>query len=113
MRQVAKLQHMENLVLYNVTVNIERQVEEEWLLWMKKEHIPKVLATGMFVENKIFKLLHDEEDDSTTYSVQYFAKSVGHVQQYLEKFAPALIKEHMDRYKNRHVAFRTLMQQVH
>lgn len=103
---------MENLVLYNVTVNIERQVEEEWLLWMKKEHIPKVLATGMFVENKIFKLLHDEDDGSTTYSVQYFAKSVGHVQQYLEKFAPALIKEHMDRYKDKHVAFRTLMQQV-
>lgn len=103
---------MNHLVLYNVTVNIEQSVENDWLQWMKAEHIPKVLATGMFVENKIFKLLHDEEDGSTTYSVQYFAKSVGDVQLYLERFAPALIKEHMDRYKDKHVAFRTLMQQV-
>lgn len=103
---------MKQQVLYNVTVNVEASIEQEWLQWMKSTHIPSVLATGLFVENKVFKLLHDEDDGSVTYSVQYFALSVAHVNEYLEKHAPALIKAHMDRYKDRHVAFRTLMQQV-
>jgi hypothetical protein len=100
------------MVLYNVTVNIESVVEEEWLHWIKSIHIPKVMATGMFVESKIFKLLHDEGDGSATYSVQFFAASVKQVNEYLETHAPALVQAHMERYRNKHVAFRTLMEQV-
>ncbi|WOK06713.1 DUF4286 family protein [Imperialibacter roseus] len=100
------------MVLYNVTVNIESVVEDEWLHWIKSIHIPKVMATGMFVESKIFKLLHDEGDGSATYSVQFFAASVKQVNEYLETYAPALVQAHMERYKNKHVAFRTLMEQV-
>ena len=100
------------MVLYNVTVNIESVVEDEWLHWIKSIHIPKVMATGMFVESKIFKLLHDEGDGSATYSVQFFAASVKQVNEYLETYAPALVQAHMERYKNKHVAFRTLMEEV-
>ncbi|MEQ8531829.1 MAG: DUF4286 family protein [Imperialibacter sp.] len=100
------------MVLYNVTVNIESVVEEEWLHWIKSIHIPKVMATGKFVESKIFKLLHDEGDGSATYSVQFFAASVKQVNEYLETYAPALVQAHMERYKNKHVAFRTLMEEV-
>jgi hypothetical protein len=100
------------MVLYNVTVNIESMVEGEWLQWMKSIHIPKVMATGKFVDSKIFKLLHDEEDGSATYSVQFFATSVKEVNEYLESYAPPLVKSHMERYKDKHVAFRTLMEQV-
>ncbi|MEQ8415131.1 MAG: DUF4286 family protein [Imperialibacter sp.] len=100
------------MVLYNVTVNIESVVEDEWLHWIKSIHIPKVMATGKFVESKIFKLLHDEGDGSATYSVQFFAASVKQVNEYLETYAPALVQAHMERYKNKHVAFRTLMEEV-
>ena len=100
------------MVLYNVTVNIESIVEDEWLHWIKSIHVPKVMATGMFVESKIFKLLHDEGDGSATYSVQFFAASVKQVNEYLETYAPALVQAHMERYKNKHVAFRTLMEEV-
>lgn len=103
---------MQNLVLYNVTVNVEAAIETEWLHWMKTNYVPAALATGLFVESKIFKLLHDEEDGSVTYSVQYFAHSVTHINEYLQKHAPALVEKHMARYRNRHVAFHTLMQQV-
>ncbi len=100
------------MVLYNVTVNIETVVEEEWLHWIKSTHIPNVMATGKFLESKIFKLLHDEGDGSTTYSVQFFAATVKQVNNYLETDAPALVQAHMQRYKDKHVAFRTLMEQV-
>lgn len=100
------------MILYNVTVNIEKDVESEWLQWMREEHIPAVLDTGLFKHNKIFRLLNETENEDTTYSIQYFAESMDHVEVYLDKFAPALVQEHMDRYKYKHVAFRTVLEEL-
>lgn len=100
------------MILYNVTVNIEKDVEQEWLTWMKSSHIPKVLATGFFEYNKIFKLLNETENSDSTYSIQYFTKSMDALEIYLDQYAPALVQEHMERYKYKHVAFRTVLHEI-
>jgi hypothetical protein len=100
------------MVLYNVTIGIDAQVELEWLEWMKNMHIPAVMSTGQFIENKIFKVVSEEEEETVSYSIQYFAKDVEHVVKYLNEFAAPLVEEHKNRYQNRHVAFRTLLEQV-
>ncbi|GHB47055.1 DUF4286 family protein [Mongoliitalea lutea] len=100
------------MYLYNVTVNVEKEMEEEWLDWMKAVHIPDVLATGMFVENKLFKIMHDSEDGSLNYSVQYFAESMDHIMNYQQNFAPKLQAETQKKYGDRLVIFRTLLKLV-
>lgn len=100
------------MVLYNVTVGIDKEIEKEWLAWMKEVYIPKVMKTGYFLEYRIFRVLNQEQEETTSYSIQYFSESVGRVAEYLENLAPALIREHNERYQNRHVAFRTLLEQV-
>lgn len=98
------------MYLYNVTVNVDADVEADWLEWMKSEHIPEVLATQRFYENKIFKLLHEPHNDGSTYSVQYFAKTLEDVELYLTTEAPVLMQKLNLRYKDKHVAFRTVME---
>jgi hypothetical protein len=100
------------MFLYNVTIGIDPDIEQEWLNWMKETHIPDVLRTGMFTSHKMYKVLHDNNDGSISYSVQYFANSLENVLQYLEVFAPALVEEHMAKFRNKHVAFRTLLEEV-
>ena len=99
-----------NMLLYNVTVGIDKSLEQEWLKYMKGKHIPGVLRTGMFVSGKIFKVLHDQEDDTVSYSIQYLAESIDKVQRYLEVFAPALRDDHQKHFQ--HVAFRTLLEEA-
>ncbi len=99
------------MVIYNVTVGIDSDIEQEWLQWVKVKHVPDVLATGLFTSNKIFKVLSGDEDH-ISYSVQYYTESLGNVERYLEEFAPKLMEEHNSRYKNKHVAFRTILEQV-
>ena len=62
------------MILYNITVNIDHDIHQEWLFWMKDVHIPDVLSTGLFIENKIAKI-HAEEDGGLSYSIQYLLKS--------------------------------------
>ena len=98
------------MLIYNVTIGIDKQLEAKWLQYMKEKHIPDVLKTGMFVSGKIYRVLHDNEDDTLSFSVQYFAKTIDHVQRYLEEFAPALRDDHQKHFQ--HVAFRTLLEEV-
>lgn len=104
--------NLTTMYLYNVTVNIDQDVEEDWLLWMKTVHIPEVLATGYFLENKLFKLLHEPHNEGSTYSVQYFAPSLQDVELYLTNAAPALMQKQNIKYKDKHVAFITVMELV-
>ena len=100
------------MILYNVTVGIDRSVEEEWLEWMTTQHIPKVLSTGFFLNHRIFKVLSHDDENTVSYSIQYYSDSLDKVEIYLTEFAPELAEEHMNRFKNRHVAFRTLLQEI-
>ena len=100
------------VILYNVTVKVELEINNDWLEWMKTKHIPDVLATGMFFENRIYRVMEEDSSDGFTYAVQYSANNMTDYLRYQEEFAPALQKEHSDRYKDKFVAFRTTLREV-
>jgi len=99
------------MIIYNVTVNIEHDVHDEWLNYMKNEHIPDVMKTNCFIESKICKVLVEEEQ-GVTYSIQYTAKDMETYEKYKQEHAPRLQQEVKDRYANKFVAFRTLLEVV-
>ena len=100
------------MILYNVTVNIDESVHDEWLDWMKTVHIPDVLNTGMFFDNKICRI-HAEEEGGKAYSIQYLAKSWEDYERYQDEFAQELQKEHTEKYAGKFGAFRTILEVVH
>lgn len=51
-----------------------------------------------------------EEEDGVTYAIQYFCKDLPTYFRYQEQYAPALQAETATRYKDRFVAFRTLLE---
>lgn len=101
-----------SMLLYNITVGIDKEVEIEWLNWMKTEHIPEVMNTNLFYDFKIYKVLHDQDDENISYSVQYLAQTLDQVTTYFEKFAPAILEKLRLRFKDKHVAFMTLLEEV-
>lgn len=100
------------MILYNVTVNIDETVHDEWLTWMKEVHIPDVMNTGMFFDNKICKI-HAEEQGGKSYSIQYLANTWDDYHKYLDEFATDLQKEHTAKYAGKFAAFRTILEVVH
>ena len=101
------------MVLYNVTVNIDEDVEQDWIFWMKNTHIPDVMQTGYFVEYRIMKMLSESPDETgKTYAIQYLAEKLGDLETYLEKAAPKLQKESIIRYGTKMVAFRSVLEEI-
>jgi len=99
------------MIVYNVTVKIEPAVHDEWFSWMKETHIPDVLATGLFEDNKMMKVLVDEKD-GVTYSIQYRTTSWDKLDDYQKNHAPVLQEAHSKKYEGKFVAFRTLLEEV-
>ena len=97
------------MIIYNVTVKVEKDTAEEWLQWMKNEHIPELMKTGLFVDSRLCRLLEQEEDDTKTYVAQYFLDSMEHYNTYISEHAPKMREKGLQRFGSRFIAFRTVM----
>ena len=94
------------MYIYNVTINIDESIHEEWLNWIKS-HIPKVLATGKFTEAKLTRVLVGEELEGATYSVQYRAKSREDLDHYYMHDTERLRDDGQSNFADKMLAFRT------
>lgn len=99
------------MYIYNVTINIDESVEQEWLTWMQT-HIPEVLATGRFTSAKMTQVLVEEEMGGKTYSIQYTAKSREDLDNYYKIDAPKLRSDGMKKFADKMLAFRTELKLV-
>ncbi|MCC5917243.1 MAG: DUF4286 family protein [Cryomorphaceae bacterium] len=99
------------MYIYNVTVNVEKGILDEWLTWMEEIHIPEVLQTKMFENCQINRVLVEEEQGET-FAIQYLAKDRDRLKIYSEKFAPALKEKTREKFGDQLVAFRTVLQVV-
>lgn len=99
------------MIIYNVTINIENEVHDEWLKWMREIHIPDVMQTGCFIENKLCRVLVEEES-GTTYSFQYTCKTMDDYLNYKQLHAARLQKDVSEKFANKFVAFRTLLEVI-
>lgn len=100
------------MLLYNVTIGIDKIIETEWLAWMKANYLSSMMQTGLFIEYKIYKVLSHDDETSVSYSVQCFAKSIEDVLKYLHDYAPQITEQHREKFKDRHVAFNTLLEEI-
>ncbi|KJD33866.1 hypothetical protein PK35_03725 [Tamlana nanhaiensis] len=95
------------MYIYNVTSNIDESIHDEWLTWMKQEHIPQVLATGKFTKATLTRVLVEEDMGGVTYSVQYRANSKADLEAYYNTHAEALRNEGLKKFADKMLAFRT------
>lgn len=100
------------MILYNVTCNIQEQIEQKWLDWMTKKHIPDLLKTGKFSSARLVKVLVEEEMGGVTYAVQYKTDSRETLQKYYNEDAPNLRAEGLKLFGDAVLAFRTELEVI-
>ena len=98
------------MYLYNVTIKVENHRVDEWIDWMKNVHIPEVMATGYFIDNRMCRLLNDNDPDGETFAIQYTALELSDYEEYQKIYAPALQQKTKDKFGDDFVAFRTIME---
>jgi hypothetical protein len=101
------------MIIYSVTVSIENELANEWLEWMQASHIPAVMATGYFKGYTLQQVLEPVVDpDRINYNVLYEVDSHADLEAYKQKDAPALQREHQQRYGENALAIRVVMHRL-
>ena len=100
------------MIIYNVTIKVDHSIASFWLDWLQQEHIPDLINTGCFSKATVLRLLETDESDGITYAVQYVAESKEMYNRYIEKFADGIRKKGTEKWGDKFIAFRSVMQVV-
>ena len=100
------------MIIYNVTIKTEHSIANIWLQWLKNEHIPEIIATGCITKGTILRILETDDTDGVTYAVQYHAESKGLYNNYIETHAALMRQKGYDKWGDKFIAFRSVMQVV-
>lgn len=72
------------MISYEVTVEVEEAQVDRFVEYLRTVHIPQILATGCFAHAEFNRA------QETLFRQRYLAHSLGDLERYLEKHAPAL-----------------------
>lgn len=100
------------MIVYNITLKIHESIKNEWLAWAQEVHIPEVMGTGYFSQSRLLRLLEIDDSEGPTYAIQFTAESKATYNAYIEKHAPEMRQRSFDKWGDKFIAFRSLMQIV-
>ena len=98
------------MVIYNVTIKVDKDAAAAWVQWMKTEHIDDLLRTGLFTDCRLCKLLEQDESEGITFIAQYFCASIDQYNIYIAQYAEKMREKGQSRFGGKFVAFRTIME---
>ncbi len=99
------------MIIYSVTINIKKEVEDSWLTWMKEVHIKDVMNTGYFNNYQMEKMVIPKTDeDESVFMINYTTDSIEKYFEYLNKDAAKLQLEHKQKFSGKFNASRAVFQ---
>lgn len=102
------------MIIYNVTISIEKGVEQEVLAWLKESHIPEVMDTRKFLEVKMFKILDTPNQDLyNSFAIQYTLDNWEEFEDYQQKHASRLQQKTKDKFGDKVLAYRTFLESIY
>ena len=103
---------MSTAIIYNVTVKVEQTIADDWLKWILSEHIPDIMQTKCFTDYKVVRLIEVDDSEGPTYAIQYHADSKADYNRYIELHAAAMRKISFEKWGNKFISFRSVMEVV-
>lgn len=100
------------MIVYNTTFHIENEVLEDCLLYLKKTYIPKAAASGFLSRPYLRRVLQVEEEEGSSFAVQFHVKNVDTLNYWLEQEGRILQKDLAWRFGSKMVGFTTLMEEI-
>lgn len=76
-------------IIYNITINVDEQVHDKWLEWVRNVHIPQVIDTGCFERSRLLRI-HAFEQGGLTYAVQFEARDMESYNRFQSEFSKTI-----------------------
>lgn len=92
------------MILYEVNIELEKQIEGKFLSWLK-DHITEVCQAGGFISAQIFRVA----DKESCFSIHYLIENRDKLEIYLKNHAPKLRQKGIDQFGDKFKANRRIL----
>ncbi len=100
------------MLIYNTTYHIEENLAKNFLIWIKEVYLPEVEKRALLRSPRILHILNFKEQDSCSYSVQFEVDNSADLHRWHIEKGTTMHDELMKLFKDKVVAFSTLMEVV-
>lgn len=101
------------MIIYSITTIVKKEVEDEWLKWMRDTHIPVILKTGYFNNYKMYKVrIPTSIEGETTYIMHYECESIDTYLTYAERESSRLQAVYAAKFVGKVTTARTVMEEI-
>lgn len=100
------------MIIYNTTFNIENDILTECVDYLKKDYIPRAAASGFLMTPYLRRILQDETEDASCYSVQFHVKNPETLEYWMQNEGRTLQQELVQRFGSKIVGFSTLLEDI-
>lgn len=97
------------MIIYNVTSIIEEDIHDEYIQYMEKIHMPKIMSTGKFSDCYLLRLT-EPVTEGITYCAQYITDEASKLKDYRENYLPKIQDEIETKFYNKLVSFRSVLE---
>ncbi|WP_373841013.1 DUF4286 family protein [Bacteroides heparinolyticus] len=98
------------MLIYNTTYHVEMPDAHNFVIWLNEAYIPQVEADGRLSAPRLVRVLSHKEQDSESFSLQWEVADSATLHRWHTEQGMRLNEEMMNVFKNKVIAFPTLME---
>ena len=100
------------MINYNVTSQIDPEIEIEWLKWTQESHFPSIFECNAFEALNIIRI-QTYAIESLNYAMQFVVSFKADLQAYLYKYGEGLQAAEKKRFGGKVLRFETQLEIIH
>ncbi len=98
------------MYIFNTTYLVSDKRYSEWIKWLHRQHIPSMLNSGYFTNPQLARVLINEPQEGTSYSVQFHAKDMQLIQEWSTKYSDKFLGEFSRLFGEEVLLFTTILE---
>jgi hypothetical protein len=100
------------MLIFNTTFLVSDKTLDLWLKWVQEQHIPFMLESKMFTKPQVAKVLSIEEQEGTSYSVQFHVSDMLTLENWHIQYAKVFERNFAEKFGNEVIFFATVLELV-
>ena len=100
------------MLIFNTTFLVSDSVHNDWHKWINEQHIPFMLQFKPFSNPQVAKVLTDQRQEGTSFSVQFHIRDMETLSIWNEKYGKAFQENCSRQFGTEVVFFTTVLELV-
>lgn len=100
------------MIVYNTTFNAEEAIADEFIVWLKKEYVPKATKSGKLTDPRLTSVLSHDNGNGKNYSLQFRTESIDELDDWYKDCGYELVELLTKQFGNKVAGFSTLLEEM-